>query len=185
MADNNISSVKYTDKDMQILSQLAYINFDKGMLQLTFSEILNDPDLNDIFTTEFLGDNPSPEPGSAAEADYNWKLGVLELLKNDEKYSNWKLVDTSSNVDGFYAIMVETDPDNAIVAFRGTQIPEEIFQDLVMADLLLANNAETLQQKSARAYIAALNERYNYSNYIVAGHSLGGNLAMHATIKAA
>ena len=108
---NNISTAKYTDKDMQILSQLAYINFDKGMLQLTFSEILNDPDLNDIFTTEFLGDNPSPEPGSSAEADYNWKLGVLELLKNDEKYSNWKLVDVQdlNDTQGMYAILVETD----------------------------------------------------------------------------
>jgi len=181
---NNISTAKYTDKDMQILSQLAYVDFSDDMLKLTFSEILNDPESSIKFTNYFLGENQNPAPGSAAEADYNWKLGVLELLKNDEKYSNWKLVETSSNVDGFYAIMVETDPDNAVVAFRGTQMTEEPIQDLVLADLLLLNNAETLQQKSARTYITNINEQYSYSNYVVAGHSLGGNLATHAFLTA-
>lgn len=164
---------QYTDRDMQILSQIAYLNLNELLDNYrknyngkspTFEYLIKNH--YDIIYNQLMGDNQNPEPGSSAEADYNWKLGVLELLKNDEKYSNWKLVGTSSSIDGFYAIMVETDPDNAVVAFRGTQMAEEFVQDLVLADLLLANNTETLQQESARTYITAINEQYDYSNYV-------------------
>lgn len=182
---SNTSPYKYTDKDMQIISELAYITYTDDMLGLTFSEILNNEQSYERFTLQFLNGLENPEVGTDTEKTAIWKKEVLEHLKAGGKYSNWKLVDTSSNVDGFYAMMVETDPDNAVVAFRGTQMSEEPFQDLVLADLLLLNNAETLQQKSARTYITAINEQYSYSNYVVAGHSLGGNLAMHSPIKAA
>ena len=39
----NTNSKGYTDRDMQVISELAYITYTDDMLGLTFSEILNDP----------------------------------------------------------------------------------------------------------------------------------------------
>lgn len=124
MSDHTTATPQnYTDKDMQIISELAYVTFSDSMLEMSFSEIMNDEVLRAEFTKQFMKGLENPEPGTAEEAAYNWKCSVLELLKNDEKYSNWKLVDIKDlNAEkGMYAIVVETDEDSAIVAFRGSE----------------------------------------------------------------
>ena len=192
MADyTNISSVNYTDKDMQILSQLAYVDFEDEMIGLTFSDILNNSKFYEELYERFILNTTPPDPGSSAEADYNWKLGVLELLKNDEKYSNWKLVDVQdlNDTQGMYAILVETDEDSAIVAFRGSDSlsnDEYVLTDWIAADgALILDGENTVQQDFATQYMADYISQLGYDNLAMTGHSLGGNLAMHSKSTAA
>ena len=57
--------------------------------------------------------------------------------------------------------------------------------DWISANLALLNNTGTTQQDLVSDYLNEINDKYDYSDYVTTGHSLGGNLATHATIKAA
>ncbi len=110
---------------------------------------------------------------------------LIKLFYEHPTYSNWKLVDYTANSDGFAAIVVEIDQDNAFVGFRGTELSgDELMNDLVYADLGLGLTTETSQQTSAAKYLATIDKEYDYNTYYLAGHSLGGNLATHALLSA-
>ena len=112
----------------------------------------------------------------------------LESLKeSDSKYRDWKIVDVNDNnsENGFYALTIETDADSAVIGFRGSEsINDQVKYDWVYADFGLLNSISTAQQASAAEYMEYINNKFNYSDYVTSGHSLGGNLSSHAVLTA-
>lgn len=197
--NRNITPKEYTDKDMWVVARLAYINFTNEMTgtiknPLSLSQILSNKQFYDEIYNDLIGEVSDIEPGSLEEAKYEEKREFLELLKNDPVYSNWKLVDVvnynekEGDGNGFCAITIQTDADNAIVGFRGSEGLENIFgelfrEDWIMADVGLLDSIITTQQASATEYMKTV-QKLGYSNYVTCGHSLGGNLATHALLTA-
>lgn len=87
---------------------------------------------------------------------------------------------------GNSSYLIETDPNHAIICFRGSESTDEnqIIKDWINADFGLLMDRDTLQQNNAADYMKEINGRFAYGCYAVTGHSLGGNLAEHAVIAA-
>lgn len=198
MAENrNITPEEYTDKDMQVVARLAYINFSDGMVRenkedaLSLYEIFNNEEFYDIIFIDYVGNEDPPPEGTMDRIKYDEKVEFLESLKLDTSpYSKWKIVDykNGNKENGFCAITIETDANNAIVGFRGSEglgewTTKEFRDDWIFADLGLLNSIITLQQASATQYMKTV-QNLGYSNYVTCGHSLGGNLAIHALLTA-
>ena len=113
-------------------------------------------------------------------------------LFTDEMFS-WKIVDINdfNQENGLYSCIIETEPDTAIVAFRGSENMKKyanLVHDWAKADFGLFNSEETSQQKAVEAYLEDLSKLSvldKYNSIDVTGHSLGGNLASHFTVASA
>lgn len=116
------------------------------------------------------------------------KPGVAGKLKAD---GSWDYGEEafSTGGDGLCAYVFETSDDSAIVAFRGSQplnglddiMSWDFVSDWLASDFGLAlDEHDTPQQQSTYEYIKQYVHPLDYGNYAFAGHSLGGNLAMHA-----
>lgn len=59
--------------------------------------------------------------GDQTSIDNNKKAQELltSITFGESKYANWKVVLVDDNNTGMYGVLLETDVDNAIVAFRG------------------------------------------------------------------
>lgn len=196
----NITPEEYTDKDMQVVTQLAYIDFEKLLNDYKRENNQECPTIGYLVNNyyeeiyrQYIGkyqddDGNWPESGSWKENAMNSAVSLLETLKTDPVYSNWKIVDVDDQNDGngFYALTIETDANSAIIGFRGSESIdlEHFWDDWVMADFGLLNSTTTEQQASAAKYMAYIYQNYNYLDYVTSGHSLGGNLASHAVITA-
>ena len=118
-----------------------------------------------------------------------------EIIKNlSEEALDWKIVDIhDKNLEnGFYGCVIETSPENAIVAFRGSEGHNKdyagLINDWVKADFGLFKNKCTEQQKEVERFLDALsvnNVLDKYKFLASTGHSLGGNLASHFAVAAA
>lgn len=191
----NITPEEYTDKDMQVVTQLAYMDFADFLKDYsespTIGQLVNDhyDEIYDQFIGKYQDDDGNwPESGSWKENAMNSAVSLLETLKTDPVYSNWKIVDVEDQNDGngFYALTIETDANSAIIGFRGSESIdlEHFWDDWVMADFGLLNSTTTQQQASAAEYMAYIYQNHNYLDYVTSGHSLGGNLSSHAVLTA-
>lgn len=98
-------------------------------------------------------------------------------------------VSDSNQENGFYGCLIDTRDGDAILGFRGSESfdTNQVLADWGAADLGLLNNEDTtLQQDMARKFTEYVNDYYGseYNNFSFTGHSLGGNLAEHATVTA-
>ena len=201
MADNrNITPEEYTDKDMQVVTQLAYIDFEKLLNDYKRENNQKCPTIGYLIDThydeiynQFIGkykdgDGNWPEAGSYKESAMNAGIELLNSLKTDPIYSNWKIVDVcDKNMEnGFYAVTIETDANSAVVGFRGSESIDlkHFLDDWILADVGLFNSTTMQQQASATEYMQYIYENFNYLDYVTSGHSLGGNLASHALLTA-
>lgn len=162
------------DKDMATASDLAYIDFSKNDEGKSLYEIVKDGK-------------------SAAAKDLKARSPQLynEIASGESKYSNWTIKDTCdrNEKDGFYACTFDKGDGSAVVAFRGSEDYknwDNIKQDWIRADGGLLNSVETKQQADAREYMERVNKEFGneFDSFGVTGHSLGGNLAAHATLTA-
>lgn len=104
----------------------------------------------------------------------------------------WVQYDFSSSGDGLAAMVFETGNGQAITAFRGSEGMDhplkkwdDILTDWVVADGGLGmSDRDTTQQKSVYKYMEEYVLNLNYDDITLTGHSLGGNLAMHAAVSA-
>ena len=93
----------------------------------------------------------------------------------------------SARGDGLFGVVFETQPGSAVVAFRGSEASnlEDILTDWISADGGLAlGDKDTPEQKSVYKYMQDYVLQLGYNNLVLTGHSLGGNLAMHAAVSA-
>ena len=204
MEDNrNITPEEYTDKDMQVVTQLAYMDFEVLLRKYqndnsgecpTIGYLVNNhyDEIYDQFIGKYQDDDGNwPDSGSHEESAMNAGIELLNSLKTDPIYSNWKIVDVCDRnmENGFYAVTIETDANSAIVGFRGSEsiggiTGDYMWNDWILADIGLFNSTTTQQQASAAEYMQEIYEKFNYLDYVTSGHSLGGNLASHALLTA-
>lgn len=142
MASTNITPGEYTDKDMQVVAQLAYIDFDEEMFGMTIGEILNNNSYYTKIYNQYIVDRygENPEEGSNDEILTQRCSKFLDSVKNDPVYSNWKVADVcdTNTTNGFYSLLIETDANSAVVGFRGSESTEgQGLRDWVLADILL------------------------------------------------
>lgn len=207
----SITPENYTDKDMQVVTQLAYIDFETLLKNYqddnngecpTIGELI-DNNYDEIFdqymekfelTTEDIpkdenGNDKEFEVSSAKDQAANNAKAFLDSLKEpDSKYRDWKIVDVRDNNDenGFYALTIETDADSAVIGFRGSESIDwtQRVNDWVKADLGLLDSIITSQLNSVTEYMEYINNNFNYNDYVTSGHSLGGNNSSHAVLTA-
>lgn len=173
---------KAADSDirMMIATQVAYLDGDEGM---TVEQLVQQT----INRYEGKSGLSEREQSQLKTAQYiQFKIAKHQV----EDCGQWiiRSVDNDNSATGFYGCLIDTRDGEAIVGFRGSESfdTQQVVNDWVMADVGLLNNVETLQQQRAREYTQAVYKRFGdqYANYSFSGHSLGGNLAEHATITA-
>ena len=171
-----------TDEELQILEQLTYLNNDVAKAAginggVSFD---NDDHISDILS-EFddealreLENNKNPI-GLGGATGPEWS-SIIRYLKSS-KMKDLVLSDTMKDNTGRDMALCFTDsenPDDAIVAFRGTVAENKEWEDNVEG----LNVADTRCQKEALDYI----EHLKYSNITAVGHSKGANKSMYVTI---
>lgn len=169
----------YSDFEMKNFTQVAYADFKEAFDYL--KKVCPDRDSFTIAELAAVGKGLNPS------VDY----GCLDCL-TDEQYHNWKIswVQDSNAQTGFYACVIETAPNEAAVAFRGSESyhdPSNLLNDWIRSDFGLLNSTETIQHAEVKRF---LEEQTNspdnvfarYDKLSITGHSLGGNLAEYATI---
>jgi len=180
--------VQISEVDAWVLSKIAYLDVLEGSrLYKNYTEgTLTVGDLTDYYRTKPDEMEQLKERFSSEEQFEEFRRVVTEISEPDSKYYNWKVARMQDNnaTTGFVAYTFEPEPGEAVVAFRGS---EDMAQLEYRNDW--QNNAssvyarQTVQQKDAEAYMAdpAMND---YAQISITGHSLGGNLALYATLTA-
>ena len=165
----------YTDSQMIIASQIAYFDFDESLMAdggCTVREVL---------------EYTAADPDSSSRGYAAYVLRLLDELPEGEACGDWVIKDVRNDQhgSGMYACMLDTGNREALIAFRGSEsdTKENLLKDWGLSDLGLFNNRLTVQQQAAQKYMEDLFRTYgDYYTYSATGHSLGGNLAEHATI---
>ncbi len=172
-------SGSYSDAELALTAQIAYL---------------------DCYEGETVGDvikrvRSNYENQTGLDATQQRQLEVVHQLEDIASengisgYDQWKVVAVHDDNDntGFYGCMIETGNDDAVLSFRGTEtVDMDHVIDDGIADFGLLNSTETRQQAMAAEFANDMYQKYGdeYDAYYVTGHSLGGNLAEHATIYA-
>jgi len=179
----------YTAQELIWATQLAYCNFTSDMDEETKSireifkeekgKIFYDPKLND------------PAAGDTRTMREDTKQFIKDVA-DGKICQGWKVIDVRNeeSVNGLYAIMIETAPGEAIIAFRGSESVnvEQIVKDWVQADMTIMNGDMTAQELAACRYLDYIGNNdalKKYQDIAITGHSLGGDLALVSTIYTA
>jgi len=189
-----------TDEDLKYATDIAYL--DMGLLNehMPMSYGNGPHKVKDLF--QFPADGACyPQEyfdglidGKDTFGDKIVSLDAGKINSLSPKAQDWKVVETfdqnNEGQSGFYGVVIDTG-DDLIVTFRGSEPPSElqnIHQDWLEADIALLEGQLTDQQQDVNRFLDHLKaEGYfdKYDNISFAGHSLGGNLAEHATFYAA
>lgn len=176
----------HTDAQLLLATQIAYLNIrvDKGDEPVNVKQWIEEARCNLVNSNDPL-----------AQKQLETIDHILDMTKNPEfadlGWEKWSVVDCCDHNSGYdatgmYASLIDTGDGNAIVGFRGSESydAEQNYRDWLEGDLNLLNNPLTEQQADAEAYMNEIMEEYgdDYNSFDVTGHSLGGNLAEHATI---
>jgi len=204
--------MNYTDKEIQIATQISYINISKNFIEEFYNENHRNPTVSEALRADpngcletfyemfYLGYSEEEAHNNVVykmtenlnvEREMIAKSDIEKLKNNEYSCSEWKVIDVMdmNEESGIYAIVFETPEHKAVVAFRGSElIPydnnRQLILDWLVADCGLLDSSETRQQELARSYLSYIANTYNFDEYILTGHSLGGSLAEHATITA-
>ncbi len=157
----------YTDLQMRAFAKIAYFDLTASYIDAT--ENGTDTSLASLMTEE-------------------QKKIIEDFGIKESEYSTWQIVGVSdwNDDDGFYACIIETSEDEAVVAFRGSEDMTDLNNlrnDWVRADFGLLSSTCTSQQADVeRMFLKYRSLLDGYSSLAMVGHSLGGNLAEYGTI---
>ncbi len=171
--------MSYTDEQMVIASQIAYMDF-----------INEDYLYSGSYTIMELLERETLVGSEKHKEDAADLIRRIQEGSSTQECGNWRLRDIRNDQhgSGMYACVVETGEGEAIIAFRGSESDtlENKIKDWGVSDFGLLNNVLTPQQAAAEKYMKDIYKKYGdqYNSFGVTGHSLGGNLAEHATITA-
>lgn len=179
----------YSDYDLMVATQIAYYDFTQEQLDAYGQGATVREMLNSGFTFRELENKVNQADSELKKLMAQRDLELYKMVVSDaSKYGNWRVINVknTNQETGFYGVLLETDPEHAIIGFRGSESTDynQVLKDWINADFGLLMARDTLQQKNAAEYMAQINQNYDYLYYAVTGHSLGGNLAEHAAIAA-
>ena len=162
-----LSTENFTDVDALVLSQLAYMKYDKIKDGTSFAEMKDQ--LDDLV--------------SGTRVEIKNRMMLSYLIQNPRFSSirvtryvndfNWLAVKQLS------AVTFVIDKRFVYVAFRGTDGTIVGWEE----DLNMAFMDEVPAQAHAAEYLMEVAKKYWLSQLIVGGHSKGGNLAVYASMK--
>ena len=177
----------HTDAEMLLITQIAYLDVPYYWAENRYS-------IDQIIYIKEQELKRIDASGTLTKAQQD-QLNCINNIRNiAEKehidYHNWCIRDVRNHESesGMYACLVDTGDGDAVVGFRGSESfdGEQTWKDWVQNDFGLLNNTVTPQQKDAQDYTRYLYEKYgdDYDSFDFSGHSLGGNLAEHASLTA-
>lgn len=169
-----------SDIRMMIATQVAYLDGEEGMTVR---------DLVERTISNYSGRSNLSEQ---QKSQLDTAIYIQEKIEESGAYdcNRWivREVDDRNTETGFYGCLIDTRDGEAILGFRGSESYDNTqkINDWVQADFGLLNNPETTQQRQAAEFTEYISKTYGdrYNCYNFTGHSLGGNLAEHATITA-
>lgn len=134
--------------------------------------------------------NDAPEKATLQELVEYSDLSNAEkerIASFDNEVFKWKILDIhdANERNGFYACTIETEEADAMIAFRGSEKDDMVY-DWVLGNIGLLNSMSTLQHIEAQKYADELITKGildKYNEVDLVGHSLGGNLASHFAIS--
>lgn len=186
----------YSDEELFIAAQIAYYDISKKDVA-NLKNHGKEPTLQEILTSkpkivEKLHSDLEKAKNAESPVAISKAQGDLDLYKRlvspKSEYSKWKIVDVKDDNDttGFYGLLIETSPENAIVGYRGSESEGNQFEkDWVQTDFKMLNESVGVeQQKVAAEYMNYIYKNFPYDQYATAGHSLGGNISFYAAITA-
>lgn len=199
--------MKKNDKEMIAATQIAYLHIlEKAYENIRFSDIKKPYSIKDMILSS-VNIGRAKEIARVYIGEKAEKLSLRELMKysdieqcDKEVFENltdemmeWKIADIhdANGRTGMYGMVIETNEEEAIVAFRGSENYRKtcnLVNDWIQADIGLLKSPTTIQQAEVENYQEELIENgtlNKYSSVAVTGHSLGGNLASHFTVVAA
>lgn len=167
-----------SDDQMIIASQIAYYDFDINAVNAG------------IYTVRELLEMEI-ESGNASDMEKAQRiLNLINENSRTEACGNWVIrsVRNDQHGSGMYACLLDMGNEQAMIAFRGSESDtlENVVKDWVVSDFGLLNSVLTPQQMAAEKYVRDIYRQYGdeFTSFDLTGHSLGGNLAEHATITA-
>ena len=193
---------KYTDEQLKHATQIAYL----GLIEDTYVNLKADGKKGPFTLKQLIIENVDTVAAAKQLNDID-SASIKELIEYSELSAfdkniinnlsdetlNWKIVDIHDKNDdsGLYSCVIETSPNRAIVAFRGSESFDNytgLVNDWVKSDFGLFNNKQTPQQQEVENYLDQLSTNGVMDKYdflAATGHSLGGNLASHFAIASA
>lgn len=182
--------MSYSDRDMLVLTQLAYYDFNERIVaeneyNATVRELLEqDPGVLQRLEANRTAANTEAEIYRAEQALELYD----EIVNGNSEYGDWviKAIKDDNVNTGFYGCLIETPSGDGLIGFRGSESYDttQVVNDWVLADFALLTGTDTSQQNRAESFMQEIYENYDYDNYYLSGHSLGGNLSFHAAITA-
>lgn len=167
-----------SDDQMIIASQIAYYDFDINAVNAgTYT-------IKELLEMELESGHPSDSEKAQRILD------LIHASPRTEECGNWVIrsVRNDQHGSGMYACLLDMGDGQAMVAFRGSESDtlENVVKDWIVSDVGLLNSVLTPQQIAAEKYIQDIYQQYGdeFNSFNLTGHSLGGNLAEHATIMA-
>jgi len=173
---------KAADSDVRMLiaTQVAYLDGAEGM---TVGELVDRVISN-------YGNQANLSGKQKAQLDYAQYIQTQIEKYNLPDCNNWVIKEVADDnaQSGFYGCLIDTGDGDAVLGFRGSESFDmhQKVSDWAVADFGLLNSTGTEQQQLAAEFTQYVNDVYGdtYGSYSFTGHSLGGNLAEHATLTA-
>lgn len=177
----------YTVRELVVATQIAYYGFTTQQLEqhggsAAVRDLLGETDTWKKLQSKW---NHAERELDRTMAKSDMDL-YEEIMVPNSQYGSWIVTDICdrNQETGFYGMLLDTGRNCGLIAFRGSESTDmnQLIKDWLNADFGLLMDRDTVQQMEAARYLENIGSKFNYSSYVLTGHSLGGNLAEHAAI---
>ncbi len=188
----------HTDKELKEATQVAYLEFIENAVKNKIADGEIGPfSIKDLIVSsidkELLDKYPNERLQDLVQYTDMREIDKDIISRFSDDILDWKIADIHDKVsdNGFYGCVIETSPNDAIVAFRGSEgltTYNGLVYDWMKSNFGLVNSTGTIQHKEVENYADNLSKNgvlNKYNSIDVTGHSLGGNLASHFGVAVA